>query len=280
MSVGWLLEAEMFPDYGEELAKEIVRQGHVVKFVPELNWGYRRDEAGSTYLKLFEQNSCVVFHGSLELASLLSEDSPWQAGNRFTWNHYECSTYYCHLSKYLLNENYLMLPFGELNRRKDFLFELLSKDDAIFVRPNSCRKSFTGQLAHRNSFEKDLEFMAFYDVPPEAIVLVSSPKVLTREWRFVVADSVVVASSQYKQNGKLHKQHGTTPNVAEFANQIAKGPFQPDPVWVFDLCETSEGEIRLLEIGCFSFAELYACDMAAVVRAVSASATRVTTNSP
>ena len=36
-----------------------------------------------------------------------------------------------------------------------------------------------------------------------------------------------------------------------------------------DICETAEGDVRLLEIGAFSFCDLYACDKAAVIEAVS-----------
>jgi len=50
---------------------------------------------------------------------------------------------------------------------------------------------------------------------------------------------------------------------------VAGQAFQPDRTWVFDVCRTSENELRLLEIGSFSFADLYACDLAAVVRAIS-----------
>ena len=39
-----------------------------------------------------------------------------------------------------------------------------------------------------------------------------------------------------------------------------------------DICQTADGEFHLLEIGGFSFADLYSCDKAAVVAAVSEAA--------
>jgi hypothetical protein len=169
MQVSWLLEEEMFPDYRDALVAEIRRQGHVARLVPELTWGYRWDDVGSPYLKLFPREACVVFHGSMELAIRLSVESPWTPTVFCNWNNFECSTYYCHFPEHLLNEDYVLMPFGELLRRKTFLFDAFAKDAAIFVRPNSCRKSFTGQVARWDTFEKDVEFMAFYDVPPETI---------------------------------------------------------------------------------------------------------------
>ena len=45
--------------------------------------------------------------------------------------------------------------------------------------------------------------------------------------------------------------------------------YVPDPVWVMDICKTTDGEYHLLEIGVFSFANLYKCNKDSVVTAVS-----------
>jgi len=42
-----------------------------------------------------------------------------------------------------------------------------------------------------------------------------------------------------------------------------------------DICQTSDGDYHLLEIGDFSFSDLYACNMPDIVRAVSAVAEEV-----
>jgi hypothetical protein len=62
------------------------------------------------------------------------------------------------------------------------------------------------------------------------------------------------------------------PAAFELATEIAGGDYQPDPAWVLDICRTATGDYRLLEIGGFSFADLYACDKNDVVAAVSAAA--------
>jgi len=53
------------------------------------------------------------------------------------------------------------------------------------------------------------------------------------------------------------------------AQTIASCGYSPDPVWIIDICQTSDGEYHLLEIGGFSFADLYACDKSDIVNAVS-----------
>ncbi len=56
----------------------------------------------------------------------------------------------------------------------------------------------------------------------------------------------------------LPPRPGADSGAAALANEILKGGYAPDPVWVMDICETAEHEYRLLEIGGFSFSNLYA----------------------
>jgi hypothetical protein len=100
MHVSWLLESEMFPAYREAMVAQIKSQGHQVKIIPELALGYHWDDVGSSYLKLFPEDACVVFHGSMELAMRLAEESPWSPTVYTTWPNFDCATYYCHLAKY------------------------------------------------------------------------------------------------------------------------------------------------------------------------------------
>lgn len=53
-----------------------------------------------------------------------------------------------------------------------------------------------------------------------------------------------------------------------FAQSIASELRPPEAVYVLDVCE-ADGRLHLLELNPFSGADLYACDRAAVVRAVA-----------
>jgi hypothetical protein len=98
--------------------------------------------------------------------------------------------------------------------------------------------------------------------------------VIHAEWRFVVVDQQIVAGSQYKERGVLTIRAECDAEAGRLATTIAGGSFQPDPVWVIDVCRTADGAYRVLEIGAFSFASLYACDKDAVVDGVSQAAIR------
>ncbi len=125
------------------------------------------------------------------------------------------------------------------------------------------------------TFDRDYEFMGFNGFPQETLVVVSSPKQIVAEWRYVIADGQVVAGSQYMESGQRVSRPAEDPAALDFARSVLRTGYQPDPVWVLDVCQTGDRDYHLLEIGGFSFAGLYACDKDAVVQTVSSVALRI-----
>jgi hypothetical protein len=275
MAVGWLLDGDMFDGYRDELVAAIHKQGHDVKLIHAPSPPFRWDDIGCSYRETFPKDACVISHGDIELVTRIHRERRWTPGAFATVENFFCSHYACWYGGFLLNREYAMLPFGELDRCKDFLFDTFGRDDRVFIRPDSPLKLFTGQVAGRDTFPADLEFMAFYEFPPNTLVVVSSPKEIANEWRFVVANGTVIAGCQYKNGGDLDYQPRYDHNAYELAKSIASIEYEPDPVWVMDICKTSAGDYHLLEIGGFSFADLYACNMNDVVAGVSATAQAV-----
>ena len=117
--------------------------------------------------------------------------------------------------------------------------------------------------------------MGFYEFPANSLVVVSSPKTIINEWRFVVANGKVVAGCQYKHGDDFDYRPDYDGNAFDLATSIAAIDYEPDPVWVMDICKISDNSYHLLEIGGFSFADLYACNMPDVVAAASAAAKAV-----
>jgi len=272
MKIGWLIDAEMFDHYRDDLVAAIRSQGHEAQFIRAPRPPYRWDDVGCSYRETFPEGMCVVAHGDIELVTRIYRERRWRPGAFATIERFFCSSYYCWFGEYLLNRDYIMLPFGELPRCQDFLFRSVGCDDRIFVRPDSPLKLFTGQVASSDTFDVDLEFMSFYEFSKESLVVVSAPRDITAEWRFVVVNRKVVAGCQYKRNGKIDSNSHYDPTAFALAAKVASSDYQPDLAWVMDICQTADGEFHLLEIGGFSFADLYSCDKAAVVAAVSEAA--------
>ncbi len=275
MKIGWLIDADMFEGYRDQLVAAIHDQGHDAKLIHAPSPPFRWDDAGCSYRETYPENACVISHGDIELMTRIHQERRWTPGAFCTVENFAWSSYSCWYGQHLLNRDYIMLPFGELARCKDYLFDSLGRDDRIFIRPDSPLKLFTGQIATRDTFSADLEFMGFYEFPASSLVVVSSPKTILNEWRFVIANGKVVAGSQYKKGDDLEYQADYDGSAFDLAKSIAATDDEPDPVWVMDICKTSENSYHLLEIGGFSFADLYACNMADVVAAVSSAAEAV-----
>ena len=269
MTVGWLIDAGVFPAYHDEFVDAVRRCGHDVVSVGRPDPPYNWDDVDSAYRKAFPRGACVVTHADIDLVHRVASDNLWTPGVFATVPHFHCSHYYAHFGKYLLNRDYVMLPFGELPRCRDLLFDRPGRDDQLFVRPDSPLKTFTGQVISRQSFEKDFEYLGFYEFPIESLIVVSAPQSITDEWRFVIADGDVITGSHYLSGGEQLRQPASDPNAEQLAKAVAGSGFQPDRVWVLDICRTVDGEYHLLEIGAFSFADLYGCDKHAVITAVS-----------
>ena len=270
MNVGWIIDGDMFPHYRDDLIAAIKSQGQSVKLVHAPSPPFRWDDAGCSYRETFPSDHCVVSHGDIELVTKIYQENRWRPGAFATIENYFCSSYINHLGDFWINRDYAMLPFGDLKRRQQFLFDTFGIDGHIFVRPDSPLKLFTGQTASFDSFDADLEYMGFYDFPVQSMVVVSTPKTIQREWRFVVADKKIISGCEYCENGKFESKLGFDKKAKKLASKIASFEYSPDPVWIIDICETENGECHLLEIGGFSFADLYACDKAEIVKAVSA----------
>lgn len=274
-SVGWLIDALAFDYYHDELVAAIDRNGYRAVSVNRPDAPYQWDDARNSYRKAFPPGSCVVTHGDIDLVTRVFKDRIWTPGAFASVEKFFCSHYYSHFGKFLLNRDYAMLPFAELPRCQDFLFRTFGVEDTIFVRPDSPLKLFTGMTVSRATFDRDYEFMGFYDFPRESLVVVSSPKRIISEWRFVIVDRRVIAGSIYIENGQKVSRIAKDDKALELAKSVLEIDYQPDPVWVLDVCRTEDHQYHLLEIGGFSFAGLYACDKDAVVTSVSSAALRI-----
>jgi hypothetical protein len=252
----WLLEPEVFQHDSDSLIKALESQGidHVIcKF-------------GKPYEDYIAED--VIFHGSLQFAKLLKEKTK---GNGVYCNlpKFECLYYYPRFGDYLLNSNYIMLPFGELNRRKKWIFDNIGKDNDVFLRPSSGFKNFTGTIISQAEWEQAIKFYGFR-IDPEVLIVVAPPAEVLKEWRLVVVNNKVVAASQYKEDGKVVRI-GEVPEIVITYGQnvLDQVKFKPDPAWVMDVCETKDSiSLKVLEVGSFSCSGFYACDPEPIIKVI------------
>lgn len=264
--VKWLIETDVFDENAQKLCDIIASQGMEFK-----KHRYVPFEEPDQFLHLFNKDDCVVFYGSIQFANQVKRHAPWIPGVYLNTPEFECLFYYPRFGDFLLNRDYVMLPFGELHRRKEFLMSTLGEDNCVFIRPSSGLKSFTGKVVTSERWDREIDQFALYEPPPEALVVVARPINLAKEWRLVVVDGKIITASKYRDGGKIERQAGAPETVLNFAQDVCdKVKYSPDPAWILDVCETATGELYILEVGSFSCAGLYSCDLDLVVKSVSA----------
>ncbi len=256
--VKWLIQDDVFPESIDSLVDAVKKAGYEYKFI--------KTKELYQDLDVFDKDSCVIFIGSLQQAKNIQRTKSWIPGTYYNVPQFNCNAYYSKLGKYLLNDTYTMLPFGELERQRDRLYEIYGIDNTIFLRPNRGDKLFTGQIVYKEHFTDTL-LHRLPKIDSEELVIVSEPRNIIAEWRFIVVNGEIVTGSQYKKNDRFHKDVNCPSEAIEFAKQILF--YNPDNVWVIDVCKTAQNEYRLMEVGCFSCAGQYDCDKDIIVDRVS-----------
>ena len=164
-----------------------------------------------------------------------------------------------------------MLPLLELSRRREEIYKKFGIDNCIFMRPNSGAKTFYGNVYPIDELDSEIKLIDGYanqDLD-DILVVISSPKIIDREWRIVVAAGYgPISASQYKEGDKLKEEEGCPMEVLDVAYKIAKEEWQPDKIYTVDVCE-SGGEFSFLEVNSFSCSGLYKCPPKNIVKVAS-----------
>ncbi len=265
----WLIEAGVYGAETEPLLAEIRRQGMVADVVP-----YQALKKGAEVIidgRPLDSTGCVIGYGTYPFARQIQLHHRWVPGAWCQPENLDCAAYYAYFGKFLLNQNYVIMPGVEAIRQRDWLFSMFGRDDMVFARPTGCHKLFVGRRITSESFAGALA-PTRYD--PTTRVVVAAPKPMGREWRIVAVGDRVIAASQYAEGGARAILPGSPEEVREFASaMLAEVRWRPDPIFMLDVCE-SGGRLWLVELNSFSSSWLYQCDLTAVVVEASELASR------
>ncbi|MCX4241945.1 ATP-grasp domain-containing protein [Paraliomyxa miuraensis] len=264
----WLLEPDVFGEGPPPLLEPARRAGHEVTI-------WRDDWWSSQGFPRIEDDR-VVFHGSLgnaaRIATQLATRQRWSPGAYCNEQRIRCSAWYPAAQRWSLNQRYIATTVGALCADPRAVVKGLGEGlDAIFVRPDSPLKPFSGRVVHLEGLTPgNLDHGFYYD--DLALPIVVAPvNAIHEEWRFVAVGGVVITGSGYLAQGR--RSTGSVPPAPAWAlaETIARELPAPDPVYVLDLGHIEDG-LRLVEINPFSGSDLHACDLDAIVTAVAASA--------
>jgi hypothetical protein len=199
-----------------------------------------------------------VFLGSIAGCNWMKENRPnvkfWS-----TFENYKCSAYYPKIQELLFNDKYVFVPFKDLARRKWDLYSWLGDSALIFVRPDSGEKDTPAKLLDIQDVDK---FVNDYDY--EGMVVVSTPKIMVGEWRFVVSKKKVHAVSLYKYQDILSQVPSAPDGAYSLVEKVFEKDYEPDEIFCVDVVQDSDENFWVMELTSFSSAGLYACDIVKV----------------
>src|SRR5262245_47494549 len=267
MNPSWLIERGVYRDQAPQVRAEIERQGMLCAMV-DYQPGKRPPDDIRNCPHLAD-DACVVVWGTLPLMQQIQIHHKWIPGGWCHLQNLDCVTYYQHFGPWLLNSRHAMLTGVEATRQQQKLFDQYGREDELFVRPSCVHKLFTGCVVYRDDF-RDAIAPARYN--PDTLVVVAPPRVIQCEWRLVIVDDLVVAGSQYRDQGAIRVIADCPSVVLQFAADVLRQvAWRPDRAFMLDICEC-DGQLFILELNSFSCSAWYACDIPAVVRAASAAA--------
>lgn len=218
----------------------------------------------------FADGECVIVIGTLNICQLLMKPKRWTPTAWFNLPDFRCTTYYTRWKDMLLGSEHFFLTWKDLREDIDFYYERFGVDGCIFLKPNENLKMFSGSVVPKEKFEKWADMnQDCYEVPQDALCVIAKPVGIEQEWRFVISDRKVVASSLYKNSGKISYFEGSPPQAREIAEKVAALEWQPDSMYVVDVCHSGDG-YYVLECGPFNGAGLYKCELEPIVEAASA----------
>ncbi|MGB3291888.1 MAG: ATP-grasp domain-containing protein [Phormidesmis sp.] len=257
--VSWLIERHLF-DADAEFLEALRQQNCLYKEVKYLD--FRPSEAN----RYFPDQACVLFRGSLGLGRDVLRTS-WIPGAYMNEKTLCCTTYYAHFGRHLLNHQYFILPLGELVRRKAEILDYFGASGELFIKPDSNMKLFRAGIFDLRILDTLQSLESELKREKTTLVVVSKPQPIVREWRFFVYKDEIITGSLYLIGEERVDQRIQGGYLADYLAAVLKQVgWYPELLYTVDICE-SAGELYVLELGSFSCAGEYGCDLSLMVEA-------------
>jgi len=209
----------------------------------------------------------LVLNGSIQMLKIIREDIPyrWTGIKCPNFDAYLCSRYYGHFGELLFNDRYMMMTLSEFSRQRWMVYGVLGKEAKLFVRPDSGEKPFPAQLVDMQDLD---EFCRVHSSDMQSLVLISSPKNIWWEGRFVCRQNEIIAHSTYKLKDVRTQCPSVPKEATECCHRVLECGYRPDEVFCVDICGY-DGGYALLELNAFASSGLYECDKNRIVERVS-----------
>jgi len=270
-TVKWLIEEGTFSEDIAPIVDAIRSQGMIAETVR-----YKPFESGE--YDQFGPDDCVIVLGSINLIRQIQRQKPWIPGSFANFPNFDCLTYYAYFGEYLWNENYHIMPLGEVKRKFD---RLQRKHGNLFIRPCNGTKSFSGQILDYSNLLKNEDQ---YGKPELPVVLAPQMNIKSEFRIFCAKDKVLAGSMYYDHQGQyntapikfstediakldyasIYHSNDFSPDekhsiwAVTYAKELLNAvSWRPDKIFAMDIGLCSEGMPKLIEINSFSCSGWY-----------------------
>jgi hypothetical protein len=264
--INWIIEDFNSDNGWGRLGEELKKQGMDYEIINSNEYPIKMN------IDRFCGKKNVFIQSSFQFAEELR--GKFNPGVILTPDNYKCTKYYKYFGDYLFNNEYIIMTVKETENKIDFLERIIGEKETgrIFIRPDSGLKPFSAMVfINRDPYFRDDWSYVKNNIGEDELLIISSPKTLFSEWRFVVIDGKVVTGSLYKLDYNVEFEVATVEKnkeLFEFAQKMAD-IYQPDIAFTLDLAIDDARDIKLLEINSFSCAGLYGCDMEKIINSIS-----------
>lgn len=200
------------------------------------------------------------------IKTALSVDDNW-VYNVPKFKDFRCSKYYPYFNDFLLNRDYVLVPFKSLSHISWSLYKWLSPstEPVIFIRPDSGLKKFTGTTLDMQDLQS---FVDEFDDDYNDLVVCSPPQKIKGEWRYVTHGQNIVASSCYMFGETITIVPHAPPSADKFVQSVLEVNWKPNDLVVLDIAMLSDDTYKLIEVNAFETSGLYACNTTDIVQYV------------
>lgn len=208
---------------------------------------------------------------TLQVARRIHNDRRFSPGVFWKPLVFDQLSYLPYFGKWMLNDDIIYLPWAEFKRRGPKWLMNIAVNDAVFIRPNSGWKIFTGQTIGLSKFNEDCHALdSTTSVVAETIIGVCRPKSIDNqiEWRFWLGRDGVFSYSAYSWDDGVNLIDPPS-IVLTLASEIAtycsdEINWTPDRLFVCDFC-LSDGLPKLIEINSASCSGIYNADLNKII---------------
>ncbi len=266
MKTKWLIDDYMIKTSYHEDMREVLKRNNfefeVQKYIP----------FSEKNTPNFDKDDCVVIYGSINFVKQHLHHG-FIPGAYLQEQAMNCIGYIPNIdnTSLLANENHVFALFKDFKNRKEFFYNIF-QTNKVFIRPNCGFKTFTGLPIHIDDFDYEINTLEkLTSVSNDTLILVSSCKKISSEYRFFIVNREVIAGSQYKLNEELYVSKKYPKEAYDIAVEMAKNIWQPDIAYVCDVGIIND-EPKIIELNSFSCSGFYACNIDDIINAVDKAA--------